>query len=170
MFKRAIAVGAILASGMLAACVVGIASYAVPAGVPTATLTFELAQADAARVSQQIVFLDDKIAMTMPAIYALQNGNVVGPERAGNQFAGRPEQVEAGRRLFVFVKTTVPTWSMDRKFCLGQISFTPIAGHTYTMQHVTNDEGCLLIVRDRATNLEPGDLTHHDPDRVTLPF
>lgn len=171
MFKRAILAGAMLPATMLTACVVvGMTNYTVPVGAPTATLAFQLAPSDAARVGQQIIFLDDEVTMTMPAIYGMQNGDAAGPERMGDQFSDRPELVEAGRRLFIFARTTLPDALLNNPYCRSQASFVPEAGHSYDMRHMTTETHCALVIRDRATGEDPPDLQRHDADRVILPI
>lgn len=169
--KAACAVGLLLSAS--ACVVVAMSNYAVPIGAQSASLTFEMGPDEALSVSQTMVFVNDDIAMTkpdMPAVYALHNGLVAGPGRTGNQFPGRPNLVEAGHKLFVLAKTNFPGDYRGYSQCRSQVSFAPIAGHAYTMRHVSDGARCALIIVDRATGVAPPDLQDHDAMRVNLPI
>lgn len=149
----------------VSACVVvGMTNYAVPIGAPSATLTFEMAPAEATTVSQQIVFVNDEISMEMPAIYAIHNGVIQG-ERAGNQLPNRANVVEAGRKQFILATTIFPGYP-SHEYCRSQVSFTPVADHAYAMRHITDGNRCALLILDRRTGAEPPDLLTHDAYRV----
>lgn len=139
MFKRAMAAGAVLACGMLAAC----ATYAPPAGAPTANL-----------IMRRSTLIDSQQAQMFYRSADWSRRTVMGD---GIMYAyDTPFPVEAGVKTYIEVEM-LQYQGISELYCVNWFSFTPEAGHSYEVLPTHLVRNCSTEVRDVATGATPPD-------------
>ncbi len=164
-----------VSAAMALACSACASAFPIPAGSPTATITFvarpspdrNLAQLNFARMSGENLLAPGYKEEHFLAL-------IIQPDAIPVMFVANDVKLSedvvfpAAEPIFIRVSGSLrpadSRWSGYSHYCANGVSFTPQAEHRYRFTQIVEGERCTVEVIDMANQKAPADLHLFDPD------